>query len=144
MIEIHVPVIPPRRTAQGSLRIGKGGKMFKSANGAESDWLSILMPHRIATPMTGPISMVVVLVWPFAKKHLATKAARALVSDPLDKLPHDQKPDADNTLKALCDTMTKLGFWTDDKQLYEVTVRKFYGHQGSVSIKARTWEGDVI
>ena len=44
--------------------------------------------------------------------------------------PHQQKPDADNLLKALCDSLK-----TEDKTIWEVSVRKLWGRKGIITIE---------
>lgn len=146
MIDIRVPVIPPKRTSQNSSRLGqsRSGKaiVFKT-DGVESDWLSILLPHRIPKPLDGPLILIVRLVWPFTGKHLNTAAKRALLAHGAH-LPCDQKPDADNVIKGLQDTMSKLRFWADDKQIFDLRVQKLYGHDPSVTIRVETWDGELL
>jgi Holliday junction resolvase RusA-like endonuclease len=66
-------------------------------------------------PWDGPISLVAVFVFPRPKR-LKTSGSRVW---------HDKKPDADNVLKALKDSLKEVS-WRDDSQVAEVCVRKKY------------------
>lgn len=41
-----------------------------------------------------------------------------------------KKPDIDNLCKQLLDTLTRLNFWLDDKQVIKITAIKIYGEYG--------------
>lgn len=52
-------------------------------------------------------------------------AARALDRLPGDLyLPHTERPDVDNLVKAILDAMTRAGVWKDDAQVWLLTVSK--------------------
>lgn len=67
-------------------------------------------------PLTGPIRMDAVFVFPRPKAHYGSGSNA-------DKLKawaaqyHTGKPDIDNLVKALADCCTTLGFWRDDAQI---------------------------
>jgi Holliday junction resolvase RusA-like endonuclease len=46
--------------------------------------------------------------------------------DPVGRIPHSSKPDADNVAKAVLDAMVKAGVLRDDALVNELTVRKWY------------------
>ncbi|MFN7019858.1 MAG: RusA family crossover junction endodeoxyribonuclease [Phycisphaerales bacterium] len=53
---------------------------------------------------------------------------------------HTGKPDVDNIEKAVLDTLTRVGLWEDDAQVYSLSTRKWYvarGAQPGISIAAR-------
>jgi Holliday junction resolvase RusA-like endonuclease len=41
-------------------------------------------------------------------------------------VPHVKKPDTDNLLKAVMDSLTAVKVWTDDAQVFETVVGKYY------------------
>jgi Holliday junction resolvase RusA-like endonuclease len=41
-------------------------------------------------------------------------------------MPHVKKPDTDNLLKAVMDSLTNAGIWKDDALVFDVTARKYY------------------
>ncbi len=64
------------------------------------------------------------LVYPFRKAERerleGTAAAEMLI-------PHFERPDADNLVKSLLDSMTRAGVWEDDGQVADLRVRKWRG-----------------
>ncbi|MBO4579264.1 MAG: RusA family crossover junction endodeoxyribonuclease [Clostridiales bacterium] len=85
----------------------------------EYEWR--LKRYRPKVPIEGPLR--VEITWMFGtktkKKHLA---------------PRIERPDLDNMAKLLLDRMTKLGFWKDDSQIVDLTLRKAWGSSSCVSI----------
>ena len=55
-------------------------------------------------------------------------------------LPKVTRPDADNCAKALVDSLTTLQFFRDDAQIAELTISKWHGPEGSVSISIAEME----
>lgn len=45
------------------------------------------------------------------------------------------RPDADNYIKELKDTMTEAGFWLDDAQVVDLRVVKTYAEKASITIQ---------
>lgn len=55
-----------------------------------------------------------------------------------DRAPHDRRPDSENLTKGVNDALSALGFWADDGQVSDLTVRKRYAASGegaSIEIK---------
>ena len=44
-------------------------------------------------------------------------------------IPHVKKPDTDNLLKAVMDSMTEAGVWKDDAQVYRSDTGKYYAQE---------------
>ena len=51
--------------------------------------------------------------------------------------PHTKKPDLDNLTKQLKDAMTRLQFWSDDRQVVRIACEKRYGEQGRWEVCVR-------
>lgn len=51
------------------------------------------------------------------------------------------KPDADNMVKCLLDSMTKCGYWKDDSQVASLIINKFYAEQEGIFIRIESLEG---
>lgn len=50
--------------------------------------------------------------------------------------PHMQKPDLDNCIKLLCDSINQAGnIWGDDAQVYEIKASKVWAETGSTFVK---------
>jgi Holliday junction resolvase RusA-like endonuclease len=53
---------------------------------------------------------------------------------------HTVKPDNDNLIKAVCDSMNNI-FWRDDAQIVRVTATKFYSDKSRIDIEIKEWKG---
>ena len=82
-------------------------------------------PHIPATSMTGPIHVELVFYFPRPKSHyrIGKHAGELRVDAPRFCT---QKPDADNSAKAVLDALTLLGVWVDDSQVCKLVIEKFY------------------
>lgn len=131
-----LPGVPPTATAQqkgafvipGTNRIRFYTK--KEVRQAENTWHAMLLPHRHESGATieGPVALGILMVFPYTASlpKLVTAAGRYV---PLDK-----RPDIDNLIKSLLDTMTQMQFWRDDGQLYGATLYKFRGAEPRTEI----------
>ena len=114
-MEFFIAINPPTSTAQmKQVRVVKGKPVFydppavKAARNMLSAHLAI---HRPDKPMSGPVSLRVLWLFPRGKHH---KNGEWRIS----------KPDTDNLQKLLKDCMTRCGFWKDDAQVVSETVEK--------------------
>ena len=112
---------PPKSTAQASMRIMKrsDGTQFvgKFANSkgkrTQNDLMSLLREHVPETASDCPVSVCIVWAYPWRKSETKKRKARGWQ-------PCDTRPDCDNLCKLLLDCMTRLGFWNDDSQVYDL------------------------
>ena len=81
-----------------------------------------LAPHAPATPLGGPVRLVVKWLFPAQGRHPdgAWKTSR---------------PDTDNLDKALKDEMTRLHFWQDDAQVASEISEKFWANTPGIFIR---------
>ena len=114
-MEFFIAIDPPTSTAQMKrVRVVKGKPVFydppavKAARNMLSAHLAI---HRPDKPMSGPVSLRVLWLFPRGKHH---KNGEWRIS----------KPDTDNLQKLLKDCMTRCGFWKDDAQVVSEAVEK--------------------
>lgn len=114
-MEFFIAIDPPTSTAQmKQVRVVKGKPVFydppavKAARNMLSAHLAI---HRPDKPMTGPVSLRVLWLFPKGKSH---KNGEWRIT----------KPDTDNLQKLLKDCMTRCGFWKDDAQVVSEAVEK--------------------
>jgi len=114
-MEFFIAINPPTSTAQmKQVRVVKGKPVFydppavKAARNMLSAHLAI---HRPDKPMSGPVSLRVLWLFPRGKHH---KNGEWRIS----------KPDTDNLQKLLKDCMTRCGFWKDDAQVVSEAVEK--------------------
>jgi len=131
-LEAFIPCEVPTRTAQQKGACVVQGKIRfftkKVVKEAEKQWRTILLPYVPATPFTGPIRLEITLHFPWRKGDSKLKAQFRVV-------PIDTRPDAENIFKACGDQMTVLGFWKDDSQIAELTVRKFRSDTPGLHLK---------
>lgn len=138
LIDAWLPCIPPTTTAQqkGVRIIRKGNKsmpMFFTkgkVKKAETMLKALLAPICPKELIPGPLSLWVEFVFPWRKGE--NKATRGK-----GRMPHDVRPDCSNQIKLIEDCMTELGFWNDDGQISELTVRKFWGSEPGIKIEIR-------
>ncbi len=135
MINAWIDCIPPKTTAQAAARIMKrrDGTMFvgKFANGkgkaVQNDLMSLFAPHRPDKPLEGAVDVSIVWAYPWRKSE--TKRNRALGS-----MPCTTRPDVDNLCKTILDIMTRLAYWTDDGQVYRLTICKYWSDRPGIGL----------
>lgn len=116
-----VDIEPIRTTHQADLRIlkTKDGRQFigKTDKSEVKVWCEkfalLAKRHAPDVPFEGPLEVSLYFAFPNIK------------SDKGKVMPMTTKPDFDNLAKAVCDTLTKCGFWTDDSQIVFGKVLKF-------------------
>lgn len=124
-LEFFMDMIPPTATHQQKGCTFKNGKRiyYNRANGdAEEKLKAYLAKHIPKTPFKYAIRLEV--KWCFPINDVQTNGE-----------PYTKKPDVDNLCKALLDIMTKLGFWKDDKQVYELYIGKYYSERPGIYIR---------
>lgn len=77
--------------------------------------------------------LALILVARFAVPASASKKRRALLLGQ----PHAQKPDIDNIVKLVADSLTMAGAWLDDKQVTTVVARALWAEVPSLDIQVR-------
>ena len=137
--------------------LGKGRPRAVSVNGrarvytptATSDWehfaaLELRTAYvdscspEPANYMTGPLGCEIVAVFPRTAELL--RKVKAGYKYPTWRLPHSNKPDADNIAKSVLDAVEKAGVILDDKQIALLTVGKHYAmiHE-EPRVEVRIW-----
>lgn len=82
--------------------------------------------HLPAQPFECPIKLGVTFYFPRPARLNRAK-------DPDGPVPHTAKPDTDNAIKAVMDTLTTIGVWRDDAQVVSLAAEKFYAAKGAPS-----------
>jgi Holliday junction resolvase RusA-like endonuclease len=73
-------------------------------------------------------------------KALATMNTKGIYKYGPVRLPHGQKPDLDNVLKAVCDALEKAGVIEDDKQIAVHHASKVWAAAGEApAVHLRVW-----
>ena len=123
----RVEGIPPRRTLQaGRGAYIEGGRVkFYTRAGARAEAWQMLAEFRRQLPAgwearKGAVRAQVELVYPPTQKD-------RLQGEEL--IPHAVRPDVDNLVKSIMDSMTKAGVWVDDGQVVDLRVRKWRGRR---------------
>ena len=119
MMDFFLDIQPTTVTAQEhKVRVVRGKPMFYDTaklKAARSTFESLLRRHRPATPLEGPVALIV--DWHFATKTHKEGTFRVT------------RPDTDNLQKLLKDCMTRVGFWKDDAQVCREEVTKRWSRQ---------------
>lgn len=128
----RVDGVPPRKTLQsgrGAYIDGDGQVRFFTKAQVRTEAWQMLAEFRRQLPAgwrarEGAVKVRVELVYPL-RKHERERLVAAGCGDTL--IPHVERPDADNLVKSILDSMTRAGVWTDDAQVFDVRVRKWRG-----------------
>ena len=117
----------PKATAQMKRFNGHTHTYFKSKTLMETEriYRTLLAPHRPKAPVEGAVRLFIILY--FDKKSPKKLWGTYKTT----------RPDADNFCKALIDQMTQVGFWTDDSQIVDLRIKKYYAEKASIFIE---WE----
>ena len=125
-MEFFLKLNPPTVTAQEhKVRLVRGRPVFYDTprlKEARSTFESLLLPHRPAKPLEGPVALYV--EWRFVTRSHKEGAYRVT------------RPDTDNLQKLLKDCMTRTGFWNDDAQVcHEEVVKRWSKETPGIAIK---------
>ncbi len=88
---------------------------------------TFMAAHRPDKPLEGPLRLELAFYYPWRKA--ATKAQRAC-----GRQPKDTGPDCDNLAKQVADELEHMGFFTNDSQIADLHVQKFWTDNVGVSI----------
>lgn len=130
--------IPPTTTAQQKGAFVCNGKVrfFTKAKvkQAEQTWWHILEPARkqLTAPLEGAVSVEIVLIYPHKKSTPKKDLWRIL--------PISTRPDVDNLVKSLLDTMTHMAFWKDDSQITILHIEKWRGPEPKLELTIQKLE----
>lgn len=109
----------------------------KTAEGWKSLVADAAKRNRPASPFAGPVIVHLVFWMPRPKSHYRSgKHAGNLREDA--PFFHTSKPDRDNLDKAVLDALTQLGFWKDDAQVCDGSLRKLYGEPAGCSVSIQS------
>lgn len=132
-IHCEIDMIPPRVTYQMH-RIAFNPKThrpytYRTAKQVDAckQIEQALLPFAPEQPIDGPIS-----VW-FEVRFPHNKTAPKSEKESLE-VPMVTRPDVDNIWKQWGDICTKLGFWQDDSQIVQLTLRKIKSSRPGVTL----------
>lgn len=114
-MDFFLQIDPPTATAQEKqVRVVNGKPLFYDpapVKRARQQLIGHLIYHRPAAPLTGPLQLRTLWLFPKGRSH---KHGEWRVT----------RPDTDNLQKLLKDCMTRCGFWKDDAQVVREIVEK--------------------
>lgn len=123
MIRFTIPLEPVGQMRARHTSAGKFSRTYKAKQqqSAENRLLAFAVEHRPAEPMDGPLEVTIDAYMPIPKSFSRMKRQMAMDGE----LRPTKRPDADNIAKHLLDCFNGI-FWTDDKNIVGLMVRKFY------------------
>ena len=131
-IRFTIDCIPPKATAQQKQITMIGGKprMYDPRNvkQAKSDFLTLLGPYKPDRPIEGPVRLSIVWTYPWRKSEPKKNRIQGLK-------PCDTRPDCSNLVKAFEDCLTRLGFWNDDSQVFDLRFQKYWGDKPGIDVR---------
>ena len=148
MMNLHFTInttpIGQARPKHSTIRCKNGRTIsttYKSATqrANENTLEALLAPYVPETPIVGPVALHFVAYLPMPAS-TSQKRKEAMWRGEI--LP-TKKPDIDNVAKFLCDAMTRLQFWKDDKQVCKIFCSKEFDTHGhwDVTIEELAAEG---
>lgn len=124
MIDFFIPCqVTPKQGDRSSIAATKSGRRFvrhyqpkNVVKNAEA--ISALAAyHRPAKPLEGPVRLSLQFYFPWRKSD--SKRYREPGYRPMDT-----KPDLDNLAKQMCDVLQRCGFFRNDSQICDISIRK--------------------
>ncbi len=124
-IRITLDVEPKGQMRPRFFSAGKFQKTYKheKQKAEESKLLGLLYQHAPQKPLECAVELKIVAYMPIPKSWPKWKRASAMEGS----LRPDKKPDADNLTKMILDVFNGI-FWRDDKQVVDISVKKYYSH----------------
>lgn len=132
MWKAFIPIVPPKTTAQMQRLLVVKGRAMAVKTGKHKDDMNALGAHMDApeTPLEGPLTLFVRIVWPYTKSDTQRKSYR----DRTDLIWHTSKPDLDNWLKGFQDLLVSRKIIKDDCLIVWVQAQKMRGPDRLVGI----------
>jgi Holliday junction resolvase RusA-like endonuclease len=126
-INLTIPIEP-----MGAVRMTGRGKYIKPNAQRYLNYKQVIQLHargqlKGQQLLTGPIEIIITFVMPIPQSWSNVKKQRAIGQW------HIKKPDTDNLVKSVFDSLNKLA-WQDDNQVSKVLAAKFYGEKPGINI----------
>lgn len=122
--EIRLDIVPTAQARARHSYVKALGRVVAHKSGSQRDnertLESMLLPHKPATPLAGPVGIAVRCYFPIPAS-VSRKKREGMAG-----AYHTKKPDTDNLLKQVLDCLTRLRFWEDDKQVVHMVASKKY------------------
>lgn len=137
MIEFFVPGNPKAQMRHRTYGLRDGRRIQVDPSKADKQtFLALAMQHRPAEPLTGPICLRLICVFPRPKSHYHTgaKAGQLRMKSPFWR---PSAPDWDNVGKFVADALNGV-YWRDDRLIVSGRVDMVYGEKPGIYV--RIWE----
>lgn len=126
LIEFTIPIAAMPVQTGGKRLVIVGGKprFFKSKKVSKYEDALMFLADRFrpTSPAEGPVEIAIMFAMPRPKRLMRK-------NDPEGLVQAITRPDWDNLPKAVMDVLTRLGFWRDDAQITDVTVKKRFAEK---------------
>ena len=116
-------------------RTTKGGIHYDPSAGDKKDFLAKAMEHRPDVPLDGPITLILVCVYPRPGSHFGTGRNAGVLKETAPFW-HDQTPDWDNVGKFVGDALNGM-FWKDDRLIVVPVMYEIYGAVPGIGVIVR-------
>jgi len=128
-IKMTIHMIP---VAKGRAKRSRTGIAYipKKTKDAEGNILAQAIQHKPAQPFESRVSMQVVCFMPIPAS--MPKRERPLADS--EDMIHTKRPDLDNLLKTICDSMNGV-FWKDDSLLWKINSEKRYSPNPRIEVQ---------
>ena len=129
-----IPIEPVGQMRARHTSAGKFSRTYKAKQQqtAENRLLAFAAQHRPDEPMDGALEVRIDAYMPIPASMTKLKRVQAMSGE----LRPTKKPDADNIAKHLLDCFNGI-FWTDDKNIVDLMVRKFYSDSPRWEVEIR-------
>jgi Holliday junction resolvase RusA-like endonuclease len=108
-------------------RVGKFVKTYDPSTYEKDDFLIMCLKNRPKVPITSPIFIKICFEFTRPKSHYRTGKFKHLVKDGSPEL-HISKPDIDNLVKFVLDSLNKV-YFKDDSQICKILATKKYTNE---------------
>ena len=135
-ISVTSPGEPKATAQQKGIAVSCTKRIYVYTKGTvrteEARMAAALRPFAPKTPMEGPMAAHVRIVFPFSQREARKFIAH--LSDDAFLVANPWRPDLDNVLKLLFDTISHLQFWKDDSQVCLLIAEKCRGTTPRIDI----------
>lgn len=136
IVDFFMPCEPPTASHHHKkiirLRTKGGGEFIKLGDKPELQAAkklleTLMMRHRIARPLTGPVMLTLEFTWSWRASDSQRVRAQG-------RLPKHTRPDCSNLAKTTEDRLVAMGFLEDDAQVVQLIVRKWVGNTPGIKV----------
>ena len=123
-IKFEVMGIPQAQKRAKFFRRGKFVQVTDPSAVDKEDFASVALYYAPEETISSEVELTIRFYFPRPKYHYGT-GRRSMIKKPSAPINHSKKPDIDNCIKFVLDSLNKI-YWKDDAQVYFVTASKHY------------------